>query len=73
VKIEQKIERRAAQDLINERDEASADYIKRFYGADWSDPLLYHLVINTGKLELDHAAQMICDYTRWLQLSATPA
>jgi CMP/dCMP kinase len=73
VKIEQKIERRAAQDLINERDEASADYIKRFYGVDWSDPLLYHLVINTGKLEIAHAAQMICDYARWLQLLAAPA
>jgi cytidylate kinase len=51
--------RRAAQDWILERDFASADYIKRFYGCDWDDPLLYHLVLNTGKLSLEQAAQVI--------------
>jgi cytidylate kinase len=51
--------RRAAQDRIVERDAASADYLKRFYKVAWEDPLLYHLVINTGKVSLEQAAQII--------------
>ena len=51
--------RRAALDLIEENDEASADYLRRFYGVDWSDPMLYHMVINTGKLKVDQAVQII--------------
>lgn len=56
--------RREAQDLIRERDAASSDYIKRFYSADWEDSGLYHLVINTGKLSLEQAAQIIVGMVR---------
>ncbi len=59
--------RRAAQDLIEERDAASADYLKRFYGVDWSDPLHYHLVINSGKLSLVLAAQVVIDLVHCLE------
>jgi cytidylate kinase len=51
--------RRAAQDWILDRDAASADYIRRFYHEDWGDTLLYHLVINTGMLGIDQAAEVI--------------
>ncbi|MDR3574013.1 MAG: cytidylate kinase-like family protein [Anaerolineaceae bacterium] len=51
--------RRAAQDLIAERDADSASYIRRFYAADWADPYLYHAVINTAKLSVDQAAMII--------------
>jgi cytidylate kinase len=53
--------RRAAQDLINERDTASADYLHRHYGINWADPLLYHLVINTGKIQPEQAVRCIVD------------
>jgi cytidylate kinase len=53
--------RRAAQDLIDERDAASADYLRRYYGISWADPLLYHLVINTGKIEPEQAVRCIVD------------
>jgi CMP/dCMP kinase len=53
--------RREAQDLILERDAASADYIKRFYMYDWTDPTLYHAVLNTGRLSLERATQIIVD------------
>jgi cytidylate kinase len=49
--------RRAAQDLIHARDEASTDYLRRHYGVDWANPLLYHLVINTGKLSIEQAVR----------------
>jgi len=51
--------RREAQDWINQRDDASADYLKHFYGVDWADPLLYHLVINTGRVSVEQAVEII--------------
>ena len=48
-----------AQRLIGERDKVSARYVKRFYDVDWSDPMRYHLVINTGKWDVEAAAQLI--------------
>ena len=65
--------RRFAQNLIETRDAASADYLKRFYGVDWSDPMLYHLVINTGKLTIEQAARLIDETARMLEGAAEPA
>lgn len=60
VKVSHHLARREAQDLIEERDAASREYLKHFYNIDWSDPLLYHLVLNTGKLNLELATNLIC-------------
>jgi cytidylate kinase len=51
--------RRAALDLIEASDFASADYLKRFHSVDWSDPMLYHILINTDKLNIEQAANFI--------------
>ena len=56
--------RRAAQDVIVTRDFASADYIQQYYAVDWADPLLYHIVLNTAKVTLEQAAQIIVDLIR---------
>jgi CMP/dCMP kinase len=48
-----------AKDIVAQRDAASADYIQTFYAAHWDDPLLYHLVLNTGKMPIEQAAQAI--------------
>jgi cytidylate kinase len=48
-----------AQDIAIKRDQASAEYLKRFYDLDWTDPALYDLVINTTKLGLEGATQLI--------------
>jgi len=61
--------RRVAQDLIEQRDRASADYLKQFYGIDWSDPLHYHLVINSSKLGFDLAAQVIVDLFHCIEIT----
>ena len=53
--------RRKAQDRIGARDLASSDYLQRFYGVDWTDPCLYHLVINTGKIKIKMAVEIIID------------
>jgi len=51
--------RRTAQDLITEKDNASADFIRQFYGAEWDDPALYHVILNTGKVSVEQAADLI--------------
>lgn len=56
--------RRAAQNIIDTFDTGSADYLKRFYGVDWSDPMLYHLIINTSKLSIEQAANLITEATQ---------
>lgn len=48
----------AAAELIAIRDIASADYIRRYYKADWADPKLYHLVLNLGLFSVDQAARL---------------
>jgi cytidylate kinase len=59
IQEQQKLSERDAERLISERDRSSARYVKRFYDADWSDPMLYHLVINTGRWGTEAAAQLI--------------
>jgi len=44
---------------IAERDRASAEYLKRFFGVSWDDPALYHMILNTGQLALNAAARII--------------
>ena len=64
--------RRAAQDLIEKSDSASIDYLKRFYNVDWSDPMLYHLVINTGKLSIQQSAWLIVETARQILQKSEP-
>ena len=36
-------------------------YLKKYFNADINDPLLYHLIINTGLVGYDYAAKLIGD------------
>jgi CMP/dCMP kinase len=49
----------AAKQEILARDQTTAAYLKRFYGVDWSDSTLYHLIINTDLLGISAAARLI--------------
>ncbi len=48
-----------AKDIALKRDRAAADYLLRFHDVDWADPMLYDLVINTGKLSENLAVDLI--------------
>jgi CMP/dCMP kinase len=56
-----------AHDVVAQRDRAAADYLKRFYGVDWSDSLLYHLIINTGRWGIESASRLIVNAVSLLQ------
>ncbi len=62
--------RRAAQDLIAANDLASADYLQRVYHVDWSDPSLYHMIINTGRLRVEQAAGVILEALHQMEQQA---
>jgi cytidylate kinase len=49
----------AAREEVLERDQASAQFVKRYHGVDVADPTLYDLIINTGKLPWEAAADLI--------------
>ena len=44
---------------IEDRDRAAQDYVKGYHGVDPTDPMHYHLLINTGLLDLETAAEVI--------------
>lgn len=57
---QQKISPEAARAQIEASDQHRRQYLKRFYHADWEDPSLYDLVINTGRVSCAAACELIC-------------
>ncbi len=45
---------------IEASDHARRNYLKRCYHANWNDPELYHMIINTEHVAVDTAATLIC-------------
>ncbi len=56
----QGIAREAAQAQVETSDRYRRNYLRRFYQVRWDDPLLYNLVVNTGVLTIEQAANSIC-------------
>lgn len=65
------VDAEAARRLAIQRDQAAAQYLKRLFGIQWDEPTLYHILINTGKWELEAAAQIILNAARQLPAKAT--
>lgn len=61
----------AAQDIAVKHDRVAADYLKRFYDIDWADSHPYDLVINTGKLGVEGAVNLIVNAVSYLQPAAS--
>lgn len=69
VEHREQVNRVIAQETLIKKDAAAADYLKRFHGVDWANPALYHLVLNSSKLSVDAAAQLITCAVRCLPVS----
>lgn len=52
--------------LLDETDRNRARYHREFYDRDWNDPVHYHMVLNTGWLGFDGAAELIVARARAL-------
>ncbi len=59
VKVHESTSMARAEKIVRRRDAAGAAYLQNFYEVDWDNPFLYHLLINTGKWEVEAAAQLI--------------
>lgn len=53
------VDRRTAQNRIRASDRARFDYVRRYHDADWRDPTLYHLTINTERVSITTAVDLI--------------
>jgi cytidylate kinase len=52
---------RSAAEYVRQKDPARKRYVKKYYGTDIDDPLLYHVVINTDRVPYVEAAQVIAE------------
>ena len=59
VQQRENISREEAKKMVEKRDRATIEYIKRFHHIEVSDSTYYHLVINTGKWDVDTAIKII--------------
>lgn len=50
---------REARRRVRSADESRSDYLARYHGVRWLDPLLYHLVINAGLVAPADAAELV--------------
>ncbi len=50
-----------ATEYARTEDQGRKRYVTKYYDADIDDPLLYHLVINTDRVQYEEAARMIAD------------
>jgi hypothetical protein len=50
---------RAAREFVRKEDLGRRRYVKKYFGKDIEDPLLYHLTVNTGLLSYEKAARVI--------------
>ena len=50
--------------VLDETDKMRARYNREYYHRDWNDPLNYHLVINTGVLGFEAAAEVVVGRAR---------
>ena len=55
----EKLKPAQARRRVQACDAARADYLARYHDVRWLDPLLYHLVINTGYTSIDAAVSLI--------------
>ena len=62
-----RIDRKQAEKVVADRDEAREHYFRRFFGIDDpDDPHLYHIVINTSAMNLEYASEVVADAARAL-------
>ena len=59
VMVRYKLDKKVAESRVRASDRGRADYLRRYHGVDWLDPTLYHLVINTGRIPVAAAVDLI--------------
>ncbi|HSE95850.1 MAG TPA: cytidylate kinase family protein [Methylomirabilota bacterium] len=64
---------RTTTEMVRRSDNEKSGRIRYLYDVDWSDPALYDVVINTEKLSVDGAVELIVGLVRRPELAPTEA
>ena len=56
------VDREQAHKLVEQHDQWRQSYLRNFHDADWNDPLLYDLTINTGKMAPEAAVDLLVNH-----------
>lgn len=59
ISVKDNISLQAAEARINASDKHRADFLKNYYNNQLDDPELYHLILNTGFISMESAADLI--------------
>ena len=66
------LSRKKAERMVENEDQRRINLYRRLGKSDFDDPMLYHLVLNMGRMDLHMAKEMICDMvTRKAELKAS--
>ena len=60
------LSRADAEKRVHDSDRNRAGYLKTYYKMDWQNPELYALMINTGRLDMDTAVDLVVGAARSL-------
>ncbi len=62
------ISKEQAQSEILKHDRRRSLYLRQFYGVDWNDASLYHIVVNVALVGVEQAPHIIANaFLRWLR------
>ena len=56
-----------ARQRIEEHDVVSALYLRQVFKVEWDDPLQYHMVLNTGRWDIETATQLALEASKRVQ------
>ncbi len=59
VMVHYQLDKKAAESRVRASDRDRADYLRRYHGVNWMEPTLYHLIVNTGRIPLPAAVDLI--------------
>lgn len=62
---------RDARNRVRASDRARFDYLRRYHDAAWLDPTLYNLIINTGRIPIATAVDLILELQQAIAQSTT--
>ncbi len=61
-----------AEAMLDRLDKERSKYVSAFHGLDWADAALYDLCVNTGKIDTEHARDLILQALAYLKQDADP-
>ncbi len=71
--LREDVQRPLAERVVRESDRDRVEFYRRLYGVQWDEPTLYDCVLNTARLTVEEAAEVIIITARGLYGAATVA